>query len=115
MTGRTSRSRGWIVALALTVASAALAQESPPSAPPAPTPEARAQMAAVHEKMATCLRSERPIAECRAEMWQGCQQHMGPEGCPMMGRGMMGRGMMGGQGRGPGMAPGAPSPEPPRE
>jgi len=35
---------------------------------PAPTREMREKMAATHEKMAACLRSERPIKECHEEM-----------------------------------------------
>ena len=35
---------------------------------PAPTREQREKMAAAHEKIAACLRSDRPIDECHAEM-----------------------------------------------
>ena len=35
---------------------------------PAPSPEDRAKMAEAHEKMAACLRSNRPMKECRSEM-----------------------------------------------
>lgn len=35
---------------------------------PEPNPEARAKMAAAHERLAACLRSTRPIGECHAEM-----------------------------------------------
>lgn len=39
-----------------------------PSSHPAPTKEQREQMAAAHEKIAACLRSDKPIDECHAEM-----------------------------------------------
>lgn len=54
------------------------------------TPEQRQEMATMHEKMATCLRSDKPIEECRSEMRKNCQQAMGKDGCPGMGRGMGG-------------------------
>lgn len=86
---------------ALLLGGAALAAE-PVQPPPAdPTAEQRQKMAAIHDRMAACLRSERPFAECRAEMHASCQQTMGGAGCPMMGGGM-GPGMMGGPMHGPG-------------
>lgn len=58
------------------------------------TPEQRQNMASTHEKMAACLRSDKPMSECRTEMRKNCQDMMGKDGCPMgeMG-GMMGGGM----------------------
>lgn len=49
---------------------AALAADSPPGDRPAPTQAQREQMAAAHEKIAACLRSDKPFDECRAEMKQ---------------------------------------------
>ncbi len=92
-------------ALMMALTSAAFAAN--PSAPSAPTKEMRERMATLHEQMAVCLRSAKPISECRTEMMQHCQAMMGSQGCTgMMGSGGMmgmGRGMMGmGQGmRGP--------------
>lgn len=60
----------------------------PPAAPPEPSKEMRAKMAAAHEQMAACLRSDKPIAACRSEMMKSCQEIMGERGCPMMGMGM---------------------------
>jgi hypothetical protein len=60
--------------------------------PPEFTAEQRQKMADVHEKMAVCLRSDRPLSECRQETMQRCQDIMGQAGCPMMGS-MMGSGM----------------------
>jgi hypothetical protein len=45
-------------------------------------------MAALHEKMAACLRSDKALAECRDEMQKNCRDMMGEQGCPMMGKGM---------------------------
>ncbi len=64
-----------------------------------PTAEQRQKMADLHEKMATCLRSDRAFPECRQEMMKNCGTTMGKAGCPMMGSGM-GPGMGPGQGRG---------------
>ena len=68
------------------------------STPAEPSPTSRQKMAEVHQRMATCLASDKPIAQCRSEMWKNCQDLMGKDGCPMMGAwgGGMGPGMMGG-------------------
>lgn len=60
------------------------AADAPPAKDPVPTKEMRAKMAVAHEKMAVCLRSDRPVAECRQEMMHSCQQMSG-QGCGMMG------------------------------
>jgi hypothetical protein len=128
MTRRTISRCTWIAALTLLCAPLAFSAEPAKSADAAASPEVRQQMAAVHEKMAQCLRSERPMAECRAEMVSSCQQMMGASGCPMMGsgaggmgpgmmgggKGMHGGGMMGG-GTGGGMMKGTPAPETPEK
>jgi hypothetical protein len=78
--------------------------------PPAePSPELRARMAAAHQKMADCLKSSRPIAECRAEMRESCRGMMDEHGCSMMGTSEDGMGMGAGH-TGGGMM--HPSPEP---
>lgn len=63
------------------------------------TAEQRQNMAATHEKMANCLRSDKSMEVCRQEMMQSCKDMMGKDRCPMMGHmgkmhGMMGKGMM---------------------
>lgn len=101
------RSFVWIVAIAL-AAGGAGAQDAAKPAPGEPTAAQRHQMAEIHQKMADCLASERPIGECRTQMQADCQQAMGAQGCPMLmgaGHGMMAGGMMGG-----GMMPNAPKP-----
>jgi len=112
MTSRTSRWCGLIAALALVSVSPAFAADPEKAAPSEPSPEVRQQMAAVHQKMADCLRSDRPIAECKAEMKKSCHEMMGERGCPMMGAsgGEMGPGMMGG-----GMMKGEPAKEQPEK
>lgn len=81
--------------LLLALSSAAFAA-SPPTAATASTPtrEMREKMATLHEQMAACLRSDKSMSECRAEMQKSCQSMMGSQGCTrMMGSGgMMGRG-----------------------
>jgi hypothetical protein len=46
----------------------AAAKSAKEQTPAGPTAEDRAKMADAHQKMAECLRSTRPIQECRAEM-----------------------------------------------
>src|SRR5690242_17690453 len=91
--------RGFAIALTGTVlmalASTAFVADAP-TAPSAPTKEMREKMATLHEQMAACLRSDKPISECRPEMMKHCQAMMGTEGCSkMMGGKMMhmGKGM----------------------
>jgi hypothetical protein len=66
--------------------------------------------------MADCLKSDRPIAECRTDMMKDCRGMMGEKGCPMMesAGGGMGPGMMGPGMHRHGMMPGAPSKEEPK-
>lgn len=71
----------------LAAATMALAAEPPGSQPAAPSKEMRDLMAAVHQRMAACLRSDKPIAECREEMQRNCAKFMGERDCPMMGTG----------------------------
>ncbi len=52
----------------LSVAGASLAAEPEQRDQPPLSKEMRAKMASAHEQLATCLRSDRPIAECHDEM-----------------------------------------------
>ena len=71
-----------MVSILLSGMNAALAQDKPqPPATAEPSKETREKMAVMHEKMAACLRSDKPIADCRNEMRAYCQQT--PGGCPM--------------------------------
>ena len=112
MSNRTSCCFVLIAVLAQASVSPACAADPVKPAPPEPSPEARQQMAAVHQRMADCLKSDRPIAECRAEVTASSRERMGEAGCPMMGTGGggMGPGMMGG-----GMMKGGPPKAPPEE
>ena len=84
-----NRVRTTVVLAALAaMGTVALAAGPTPGASTAPTKETREKMAVLHEQMATCLRSDKPIADCHAEMMKGCQQNLGDHGCPMMGMGM---------------------------
>jgi hypothetical protein len=49
----------------------------------------REKMAMMHEQMAACLRSDKPIADCRKEAMKYHQETMGNSGCPMVGTDMM--------------------------
>ena len=63
---------------------ATFAADVPSANHAAPTKEMREKMATLHEQMAACLRSDKPIADCRSEMKKSCGEIMGKEGCPMM-------------------------------
>lgn len=83
-------------AAAIFLSANALAEDTPPptpSAQAAPSKEVREKMAALHEKMAACLRSDKTIDACRTEMRASCYQTVGAQTCPMIGMG-------GGMGRG---------------
>jgi hypothetical protein len=87
-----------------------------PEKMPAPDAAQRQKMAEVHRKMAACLESTRPMAQCREEMHESCRGMMGEASCPMMGMGTggMGPGMM----HGPmhrGGTPEQPAPETPKK
>ena len=58
------------------------------------TPEQRQSMAELHEKMAVCLRSGKPMSACRDEIQKNCHGMVGTESCYMMGMGKMHRGGM---------------------
>ncbi len=47
-----------------------------------PTKGTREKIAAWHEQIATCLRSDKAITECRAEMAKNHQEMMHEMGCP---------------------------------
>lgn len=69
---------------ALLVVSAQAADKKPAdkAGGPEPTAEQRQKLAAMHEKMAACLRSDRPVRDCHKEMMDTCHD-MGKD-CPMM-------------------------------
>ena len=109
-TGRLATSIAGTLLLAL---SGTVFAAPPASTPAGPTKEMREKMALLHEQMAACLRSDKSLAECRAEMQKSCSGMMGDQGCTRMmgtGAGMMGTGRMH-----RGMASGTPcGPAPPK-
>lgn len=54
---------------------------------PALSKETREKLAALHEQMAACLRSDKSIADCHAEMRAACTASLKNMGCPSMGMG----------------------------
>ena len=95
MNTRTSNRRArHMIASVLVImgASAALAANPPATSQPAPSKEMREKMASLHEQMAACLRSDKPIPDCRSQMMRSCQGTMGKHACHGMGRGMGGSG-----------------------
>jgi len=76
----------FVLAAAAAIASIPLFVHAADSKPTmqAPSKEQREKMALVHEKMATCLRSDRTIEDCHHEMQNNCSDVMGKEHCKMM-------------------------------
>jgi hypothetical protein len=77
-----------VLAMTLTLSAAAFAEMKKPSqaSMTPPTKEQREKMAVLHDKMATCLRSDKAMPECQKEMRESCELSMGKDGCPMMRR-----------------------------
>jgi hypothetical protein len=69
----------------------AMAQNPSPPTPAAPSKETREKMATAHERMAACLRTDKPIAECHAQIMKSVGHVPGATGCPMMSAGMHGQ------------------------
>jgi hypothetical protein len=90
MKSRVSRlQKGSVVATLALVLGASTAFSAEPTSHAAPSKEQREKMATIHEQMAACLRSDKPIADCHKEAMKSCQDMMGKEGCPMMHEHMM--------------------------
>ena len=70
-----------LIAPMLLVGASSFAADQPAATPPASSKEVREQMAAVHERMAACLRSDQAFAACRHEMSKNCPEML----CPMTG------------------------------
>jgi len=88
-----SRTQHVIASVLVLMGASAVFAADPPAAKPTATPkELREKMATVHDHMAACLRSDKPLTDCRSEMMKDCQDTMGKKDCPMMGHGMMGSG-----------------------
>jgi hypothetical protein len=78
----------WGLTVSVMFSCLAIAADEKSAGAPVASQEMRAKMATLHEQMATCLRSEKPLSECRSEMMKGCQERLGDRGCPMMGMSM---------------------------
>ena len=70
-------------AILLLLGAAAMAADTLPPEHAVPSKEIREKMAALHEQMAACLRSDRPLSECHSAMMKSCQEQLGSNGCPM--------------------------------
>lgn len=55
-----------------------------PVNPSEPSPDVRQKMAALHEQMAACLRSDQEFSACQAQMVRSCKDQLGNE-CRMAG------------------------------
>ena len=65
-------------------ARAALTAEPPSQSHPAMSKEQREKMATIHDQIAACLRSDKPVADCHKEAMKSCQDAMGKDWCSMM-------------------------------
>lgn len=54
-----------------------------PMQSPLPSLEQRKAMADAHDKMATCLRSDQMVDDCKNQMMKTCQDTLGKKGCLM--------------------------------
>ena len=72
---------------ATSVAPALKEQPAEAKALPALSKENREKLAVIHEQMAACLRSDKSIADCHAEMRAACSASLSNMGCPSMGTG----------------------------
>jgi hypothetical protein len=73
------------------LAAPSFAEKAEPKAH-AMTKEQRESMAAAHEKMAACLRTDKALDECHGELVKSCHDAKGEGACPMMGGMMHGKG-----------------------
>jgi cytosine/adenosine deaminase-related metal-dependent hydrolase len=62
----------------------AMAADTATAVPPEPSKEVREKMAAAHDRMAACLRTDRTVSDCRDELMKACHQLAAEHGCPMM-------------------------------
>jgi hypothetical protein len=78
------RARACITALLLLSGVAVTVADTPPPEQRELSKDTREKMAALHEQMAACLRTDKPFAECHSTMIKSCQEQLGSAGCPMM-------------------------------
>jgi cytochrome c556 len=78
------RARAAITAILLLFGATVTSADTPPPEHRELSRETREKMAALHEQMAACLRSEKPFPECHSAMIKSCQEQLGSDGCPMM-------------------------------
>jgi hypothetical protein len=78
------RARAAITALLLLSGTTMTWADTPPPVHRELSKETREKMAALHEQMAACLRSDKSLAECHSMMIQGCHEQLGSDGCPTM-------------------------------
>jgi hypothetical protein len=78
------RARAAMTAVLLLFSAAVTLADTPPPEHRELSKETREKMAALHEQMAACLRSDKSFAECHGTMIKSCQEQLGSDGCPMM-------------------------------
>jgi hypothetical protein len=79
------RARAAVTAILLLSGAAVTSADTPPPEHRELSKETREKMAALHERMAECLRSDKPFNECRSTMITSCREQLGSDGCPMLG------------------------------
>jgi hypothetical protein len=78
------RARATVTALLLLFGAAVTLADTPPPEQRDLSKDTREKMAALHEQMAACLRSDTPVLECHSTMIKNCQEQLGNVTCPMM-------------------------------
>jgi hypothetical protein len=58
-----------------------------PTAQPEISKDTREKMAALHEQMASCLRSDKSVADCHSEVLKSCKEQLETDSCPLLGLG----------------------------
>lgn len=74
----------WLTISALLFVMGSAYAADPATGAAAPSKQDREQMAQLHEKMATCLRSDKSVGECHKEMATQCRESMGADKCKGM-------------------------------
>jgi hypothetical protein len=73
----TPAARVAVAAALLLLGAAATYADTPAADSRVPSQQTREKMAVLHEQLAACLRSDRPVNECRSEMVTNCQAQIG--------------------------------------
>lgn len=89
---RPIRVRAAIAAALLLAGAVAAFADTPPPPNGQPSKETREKMAVLHEQLAACLRSDKPLSQCHSEMVTSCQAQLAGDCAGLAGMGHGGDG-----------------------